>query len=77
MEVDVNHLLDFDFDFFVYLIVAFVSFIGYCSFICSFFGQLFDFKDSFAFGIGGCLVGFALDFQGDLCLFHGLVCVGL
>ena len=59
---------DFDFGFFGYFVVVLVSFIGYCCLEGSFLVEFGNLEGSLAFTVGGCLVGFTFDFQGDFSL---------
>ena len=59
---------DFDINFFDYLIVVFVSIIGYCCLVFAFLGQFLDFKGCLTFTVGFGLEGFLADFNSDFCL---------
>ena len=67
-----SSLLYCDFNFLGDFAVVFVAFEGYCCLIGSLFLKVFDFKGCFTLLVGFCLVGFALDFQGEFHLFHCL-----
>lgn len=69
-EKKVNHLFfHFNFNFFTCCLVVLVSFELDNSLIGAFFLQVLDLKGSLTFLVGGCLIGFALNFQSNLNLF--------